>query len=128
MVQEDHVNNIGASQLNEIWGKNVNVTLSTTFANVLVIDNIRKIKDIAIHIGNEDGSIAENYLMMVSNNPDADPSDLTTTDWFEKVASNSLAAGDTEEILVTQPYAKIVIQMNSASATPNASLYYRGLS
>jgi len=128
MAQNDVVKNIGVAQENEIRGNNITVGLTTTFANVLVLSNIRKVQNIVIHVGNNDGAISENYKVFTSVNPDSDESNLTTVDWFDKVSSTAISAGGTAEISLTEPYAKIVVQASSASGTPTCSIYYRGYS
>ena len=106
-----------------IWtSENVAQALSTTFANVLVLKQLKGSKQTNIIFKNLHASIGENYRVFVSNDPDS-TDDVTGVSWHEKISSTAVAALATADIEITGSYSKIIVQANSASGTPTCSLW-----
>lgn len=116
------VTSVRIAQDHIVLTENVAQALSTSFANVLVLKQLKGIRQTNIIFKNTDGAISENYKVFVSNDPDS--TDVVTGDsWHEKIASTAVGAGSTSDIEITGTYSKIIVQANSVSGTPSCSLW-----
>ena len=100
--------------------------LSTSMANVLVIDDIGSKKNTTIIIRLDDGAIDGDYQIFTTNKQN--PGSTVTEDhWFAEVASTALTHNINVKQRISGEFTAIVVQAKADSGTPTLKIWSRSL-
>lgn len=127
MAQTDNTESLYIDQFKEKSGSDEAVSLSDSFANVLVID-MRLYRTVGVSLRLDDAAIDGDYQIFGSYKRDPDTSDVSGDEWTVEKVSTALAHEVNSNDVITKPYFKVVVQAKADSGTPTLKAWYRAIS